>query len=624
MSVRRLPKGESGECQEASTRVDETEVSMGQSKIVRRIAFRAAGIGSALALAGLVLVASPAAAVSKTTTTTVTFSVPAETGAPITFTATVVHNLLTPTGTVTFSITGADSSTATCDGGNDTIPLAPATTGSSAQCSISAGLFAHASPYSVTATYSGDPTFAGSTGMLSKIIHLGPTNTVVTPSSNPTHTGQPVSFMAAVAPVSPSTGSPTGTVTFAITGTDGSTPSCDTSNTQPLSGGVATCSLSSGLLASGNPFTVAAKYSGDPDFATSTGSATEDVARAVATVSVTSSANGLPVVNGQSVSFTGTVSPPAGAGTPTGSLVFNVTASTGQAETCDGGNTVALTGLSAVCNFAGGLSARPLSYTVTATLQDPNFKSPVAGSLVQQVNRASTTTELQGLPGSLVASQAFTFDVKALTVAPGTGSPTGEIEWAVCLNPATSCTPQNGTKGGTLDLPTPTTQQLAISTNKATISVPGGLSPGFYDVFASFPGNVYLTSSTAPVGHIEVTEVPTTLTLTLTHNPVANGGRVVIRAAVNANARATSALGAPTGTVTFTITGMASDTLMCDGGSNVITISTTTGNQGLAGCVIDAGQLMSTDSPYQLQAVYSGDSNFAGSTTTGSLSVEAP
>jgi hypothetical protein len=33
---------------------------------------------------------------------------------------------------------------------------------------------------------------------------------------------------------------------------------------------------------------------------------------------------------------------------------------------------------------------------------------------------------------------------------------------------------------------------------------------------------------------------------------------------------------------------------------------------------------MSTDSPYQLQAVYSGDSNFAGSTTTGSLSVEAP
>jgi hypothetical protein len=76
--------------------------------------------------------------------------------------------------------------------------------------------------------------------------------------------------------------------------------------------------------------------------------------------------------------------------------------------------------------------------------------------------------------------------------------------------------------------------------------------------------------------------------------------------------------------VTFTITGMASDTLTCDGGSNVITISTTTGNQGLAGCVIDAGLLMSTDSPYQLQAVYSGDSNFAGSSTTGSLSVEAP
>lgn len=166
---------------------------MARNKAMRLFAFRVAGAATVLALASLAIVVSPAAAVGvKSTTTTVTGTTPDYTGAPTVFTATVEHNSLTPTGTVTFTITGADASTPVCDGGTNTITLAPATTGSSAQCSINGGLLAAGSPYSVTAVYSGDPNFTTSTGTLSQVITKGSTTTSVTSASDPSVTGQPV------------------------------------------------------------------------------------------------------------------------------------------------------------------------------------------------------------------------------------------------------------------------------------------------------------------------------------------------------------------------------------------------------------------------------------------------
>lgn len=569
--------------------------------------------GSVLAAAALTLLADPAFAVGKVTTTTVTATSPAFTGEPITFTATVTHNSAVPTGTVTFTITGADSSTPSCDGGN-TATLSPATSGSGAvaQCTISAGLVAAASPYAVTAVYSGDDTYAPSTGTLSKVIHLGPTTTVVTSSSNPTVTGQAVSFSAVVNATSPATGAPTGSVTFSIVGAGAATASCDGGDVQPLSGDVATCPVSGGLLASGSPYSVTATYSGDANYATSTGTVTQGVARAAVTIGVTSSSSS--VVSGQPISFTATilsVSPP-GSGAPTGNVVFSVVGSTGTTITCDGGATVSLAGSSAQCNFSAGLLAKPLSYTVSATLSDPNFKSPAAGTLVQQVSKAATTTSLSGLPGSLVAAQSFTFTITAATGAPGSGVPQGVVEWSICPDPGTGVC--SGYPGGAYVLPAPTANEIANSRDRVLVSVPGGLSPGFYAVSASYEGTANLQPSISASGHILVTKVPTTMNLALNHNPVPVGSRLVIKAAIIADQRATDALGAPQGTVTFTITGMSGDTLTCNTGSNVISISTNSLNQGVAKCVIDPSQLTSTDAPYQIQAAYPGDANYDGVT----------
>jgi hypothetical protein len=589
------------------------------------VALRVTAIAAVLALAAIPLISAAADAVgTKASTVTVTSSSPAETGAPITFTAMVAHNATVPTGTVTFTITGTDSSTPGCDGGSNSLMLVPnpSAPGSIAQCTISAGLLASASPYFVVADYSGDATFAPSEGTLSKVIHKAVTSTAVTSSSTPTVTGQPVTFSATVNPVSPATGLPTGSVMFGITGNDGSTPSCDGGNTVALSGNVAQCTLSGGLLASGSPFTVAATYLGDSNYATSTGTTSQGVARASVTIGVTGPAS--TPVTGQPVTFTAsilTVAAP-GAGTPTGSILFSVVGGSPPNQTtvtCDGGDTVPLSGGGAQCNFSGGLPAKPLSYTVTATLVDSNFKSPVAGSFTQQVSKASTTTTTSGLPGSLVFAQAWSFQVTVQTNSPGTGAPTGFLEWAVCPSPPTgNCT---GYPGGTLLLPTPTANDIANNQNKATISIPGGMKPGFYTVNATYEGTGNLQASVAAIGHVLVNKVRSSTSISLNRNPVSNGGQLVIKAAVMSDdSRSTGQLGAPSGTVDFTITGMTGDTVACNGG-NTVTISTTTSNQGLAKCTIAAGQLMTDDSAYSIQAVYSGDSNYYGSMATGTANV---
>jgi hypothetical protein len=120
-----------------------------------------------------------------------------------------------------------------------------------------------------------------------------------------------------------------------------------------------------------------------------------------------------------------------------------------------------------------------------------------------------------------------------------------------------------------------------------------------------------------------VTKISTTLTLTSGHNPVANGKGLTLRAGVIASANATNASG-PGNTVTFLITGQAGDTVTCTGGSNVIMISTTATNQGLASCPIAAGLLVAVDAPYAVQAIYSGDSKFGGSMGTLTQGVTGP
>jgi hypothetical protein len=108
--------------------------------------------------------------------------------------------------------------------------------------------------HSITAVYSGDGNFAGSTGSLpTQTVNPGGSNTSLTSSVDPSLAGQSVTFTATVAPVEA-----TGSVTFQ----DGN----GSIGTGTLGGGIATFSTSA--LTPG-PHSITASYGGDGSYASS-------------------------------------------------------------------------------------------------------------------------------------------------------------------------------------------------------------------------------------------------------------------------------------------------------------------------------------------------------------------
>ncbi|WAP55606.1 Ig-like domain-containing protein [Streptomyces sp. S465] len=193
-----------------------------------------------------------------TTTPTITLvtvtPTPATAGQSVTLTATVIPlGTGTPTGTVTFVVTGGPTLTGTLSGGTTSV-------------TVPAGLSVGA--HAVLANYSGDTTFAPSSGVGALIVLPSATTTSVTSSPDPSTVGQSVTFTASVTPVAPGSGVPTGTVTFFVGGSGGGT------FVQPLSGGTATLSLSN--LDAGTHLVVAL-YNGDTSFLPSSGTDTQTV-----------------------------------------------------------------------------------------------------------------------------------------------------------------------------------------------------------------------------------------------------------------------------------------------------------------------------------------------------------
>jgi hypothetical protein len=302
--------------------------------------------------------------------------------------------------------------------------------------------------------------------------------------------------------------------------------------------------------------------------------------------------------------------------------VFSVVGSLGNfSVNCDGGNTQPLTTTegvtTATCSFAGGLLARALHYTVSADLVDPHYTAPTA-TLVQKISKSLTSTTISGLAGSIIAGQPFSFTATVQDVVPGTGSPTGIMQFALC--PHNRPPPCTGFPSGASALPTPTGQ--STNQNKITFSLPSGvLTPGFYDVSAIYVGDSNFQSSPSPFSEFLVAKVPTTLTIVPSRNPAFDAGRLVIRAIITTDPRATSSLSGPSGKVRFTITGASGDTLVClQTGTDVIPVGTSLANQALARCAV-TGEIMAADSPYAIKAKYSGDSVYLSSTTSGIVKV---
>jgi len=225
------------------------------------------------------------------------------------------------------------------------------------------------------------------------------TATSLAASSSQITLGQSVTFTATVRLAS-GTGTPVGTVTFNDGGTQIGTSTLNSSASAAFS--------TSGLAAGAHSIT--AVYSGDSNFASSTSAAVSVTVstpvKAATTTSLTASPTQL--TTGQSVTFTASIAPQSGSGTPTGSATFlDGQTQIGTSPLSAGSSTFTTTGLSAGIHsitaiysgdatYAGSTSA-PVSITVgTAPAQD--YSLSISNSSLTVAQGSSGTLTITATP----------------------------------------------------------------------------------------------------------------------------------------------------------------------------------------------------------------------------------
>jgi autotransporter-associated beta strand protein len=343
-----------------------------------------------------------------------------------------------------------------------------ATTGGVTTASFSTSTLALGS-HGVTAVYYGNATFAKSvSAVVNEVVNPVPvrsSTTTIASSANPSTYGNTVTFTATVTDAGNGAAqTPTGMVTF----TDKT--SGVVLGTAPLaavtgSNGVAAASLPVSLLGVGT-HKIVATYNGDAIFTAGNPVSLQETVDSVnSQTTVTSSApNGS--VFGQSVTFTATVAPVSGTGSPTGNVIFYLD-----------GTAVSTVGLTLV---NGALVATYTTKTLTAGSHDivavysgdANVSGSTSADYFAAVNLDPTHATLavsstnSNLPISATATIAPT--------TPGAGTPTGTVSFYL-----------DGTLKGTLNL----------VGGKATLNL-GTISRGTHTIQIVYSGDANFQGST--------------------------------------------------------------------------------------------------------------------------------
>ena len=545
---------------------------------------------------------------------------------PVTLTATLSSNGGVPTGSVTFF------------DGTTTIGTGNLTKGAVSITTATLAVGAH----TITAIYGGDMKDGASTSNAVTItVQAATTTTVLTPSQNPTNFGQSFTLTAKV---SGNGGVPTGSVTFF----DGATAL----QTATLANGIATYTTST--LTDGN-HTMTASYAGDANNLPSTSSPLiVDVLQTI-DISVTSTSPN-PSVARSNVHFVATITAKQGI-QPTGSVTFKDGATVlgtgvinGPAATFDtaalavgthpitavyagdgstesftsaaysqiinaAGVTVTLTSsanpatfgtlltftatasgsagaLSGTVKFedngvtigSGALSSTGVATFSTSTLstgvhpivaayQGDTNDQPASSTAIQQVVERTTSVTLASSQNPLLTLAPVTITA---TVANGGGAtPTGTITFA-----------QDGTVVSTVPV---------SATGTATLQV-ASLPVGNHAFVATYSGDaVDLASASTPLSEL-VQLRGTTDTLTTSASSLTGGQQITLISVVRWMGATT-----PTGTVTF-FNGTTSLASVAVDPTGVATVTV----------------LLSGDSA-NLSSMYSGDANYAPSTSTTQL-----
>src|SRR5467141_1313807 len=262
-----------------------------------------------------------------------------------------------------------------------------------------------------------------------------------------------------------------------------------------------------------------------------------------------------PSAFGQAVTFTATVKPATGSGTPTGTVTFNDGATVLGPGTLSGGTATLTT---------SGLGAGV--HSITAIYGgDANFASSTSPALMQTVSKAASSTSVVSSNSSSNRGVAVTFT--ATVTSSAASIPTGTVTF----------------QDGVTTLGTGT-----LSGGTATFTT-SGLGTGAHSITAIYGGDANFTGSTSPILTQTIGKAASSTAVASSNNPSIIGTAVTLTASVTS-----PVTGTLTGTVTFQDGTSALGTGTLSGGAATFTTSGLTGGT------------------HSITAVYSGDANFAG------------
>ena len=420
--------------------------------------------------------------------------------------------------------------------------------------------------YKLTATYSGDGTYAAATSTPATSFTVEPENANLTGSVS---TGNIIggSYTATItATAANSIGQPGGTATLSISGTA-------TSYTLPLSplgAGTAAAVFTEPATTVGT-LTLAANCTGNANF-TCPNPFTGNVTIAKATPGMSVGYSPAALTPGDTITLTSTLTPYGAAPTPTGTVTFYDGATGLNSAKLDAGGVATVTGVvpnTATHSITGIYNGDANYNTLTVAAGSPTM---VASASVTTLT-ASTYTAAVGAPVTLMA-------VVQSANASSTSTPTGSVVFST-------------TAGVVL-------ATVQLTAGSASYTIAPALAAGSYTFTASYSGDTTYLSSTgiAPspvvVGSSSASLIATSTALSLSPLAPVAGQRVVFTATVTP---ASTGASAPSGTVNF----YNGTTLL---GSGAVALGTATATITLA----------STASA-SLTAVYSGDTLYATSTS---------
>ena len=443
-----------------------------------------------------------------------------------------------------------------------TVQLDPTSPGAATFSTSSLSVGVH----TITASYSGDSNFGPASASVTETINSSfvSTATVVHSSLNPSAVGQSVRFSAQIiAPSNPT--NPIGIVTFYDDSTFLGTAPVVTSGSGEEFVHLATLDPISTLSEGSHP--IHASYSGSNIYAGSNSATLSQVVQAASVLPTNTALNSSlnPSVFGQSVTLNIAVT--AGSGIPTGSVTIYDDTTLLITLALDGNGQAAFT----TSSFSVGIHNLTAGYS-----GDTNFAASTSAPVSQTVQpppAAATNTSLTSSINPSAAGQSITLTA---TVSSDAGTPAGSVDFM-----------ENSTVLGTVNL----------NGGTATFDVSPAVGP--HTFIAVYGGNTDFAGSSASLDQVVNAPQPvaTTINLDSSANPSSFGQTITITAMVSGSG------GIPSGTVDFNW-GSSTFTQTLDS-SGQATFSTS---------VLAVGTTKVT-------VVYSGDSNFAGSTASLDLVV---